>query len=353
MKRIYYFSIAICFVIGLLLVGGLFFHSRERDLHIHSFDRTIMPVITEPSKIQHIRFNSYYLAGISGKRILLGNYTAPLHLLQIDTAFTDTISVELHLEDSEKLSATARLKIEDSLFYIIDGSIPVIFRGRIGEWNAERFMYDSVFFRTAIPVLANSFAFLAIGKAQENVLGILRNESPHVTVFDTYLEKQIDGIFCTDGQLLRSRDPDYIVYVYRFRNDYLLLNNNMDIIAKLKTIDPIDRVRIKPYKVSSDNSIMLASPSNYVNQNASVYKGYLFVHSNIRARNDKAKDFLGAATIDVYDLQKPGYAYSFYLPSFQGKKPKDFIVLRNMIVALYDRHVIKYSLRLMANEKSL
>ncbi|HMR19632.1 MAG TPA: hypothetical protein PKA53_10070, partial [Sphingobacterium sp.] len=86
---------------------------------------------------------------------------------------------------------------------------------------------------------------------------------------------------------------------------------------------------------------------------ASVYKGYLFVHSNIRARNDKAKDFLGAATIDVYDLQKPGYAYSFYLPSFQGKKPKDFIVLRNMIVALYDRHVIKYSLRLMANEKSL
>lgn len=353
MKRIYYFSIAICFVTGLLLVGGLFLHSRERDLHIHSFDRTIMPVITEPSKIQYIRFNSYYLAGISGKRILLGNYTAPLHLLQIDTAFTDTISVELHLEDSEKLSATARLKIEDSLFYIIDGSIPVIFRGRIGEWNAERFMYDSVFFRTAIPLLANSFAFLAIGKAQENVLGILRNKSPHVTVFDTYLEKQIDGIFCTDGQLLRSRDPDYIVYLYRFRNDYLLLNNNMDIIAKLKTIDPIDRVRIKPYKVASDNSIMLASPSNYVNQNASVYNGYLFVHSNIRARNDKAKDFLEAATIDVYDLQKPGYAYSFYLPSFQGKKPKDFIVLQNMIVALYDRHVIKYGLSLMANVESL
>lgn len=353
MKRIYYFSIAICFVIGLLLVGGLFLHSRERDLHIHSFDRTIMPVITEPSKIQYIRFNSYYLAGISGKRVLLGNYTAPLHLLQIDTAFTDTTSVELQLEDSEKLSATARLMIEDSLFYIIDGSVPGIFRGRIGEWNAERFMYDSVFFRTAIPVLANSFAFLAIGKAQENVLGILRNEPPHVTVFDTYLERQIDGIFCTDGQLLRSRDPDYIIYLYRFRNDYLLLNNNMDIIAKLKTIDPIDRVRIKPYKVTSDNSIMLASPTNYVNQNASVYNGYLFVHSNIRARNDKAKDFLEAATIDVYDLQKPGYAYSFYLPSFQGKKPKDFIVLRNMIVALYDRHVIKYGLRLMANVESL
>jgi hypothetical protein len=48
--------------------------------------------------------------------------------------------------------------------------------------------------------------------------------------------------------------------------------------------------------------------------------------------------------VDVYDLLDRTYKFSFYIPSYNGKKMHDFKVDGNRLIVLIDRMIIVYQL---------
>jgi hypothetical protein len=57
------------------------------------------------------------------------------------------------------------------------------------------------------------------------------NQNPKVSLNHELLEKQVDGVFDTDGQLLRDDITGELVYIYFYRNEFMVMDSNL---VKLK-----------------------------------------------------------------------------------------------------------------------
>jgi len=159
------------------------------------------------------------------------------------------------------------------------------------------------------------------------------------------LEKQIDGLFCTDGMLHYDRATSQMIYVYFYRNQFLCMDTSMNLLFRGNTIDTIGHARIKVARIESENSITLAGPPAIVNRRSYACQNRLFVNSSLMGKNEDPDEFNSNSVIDVYDLGKEGkYIMSFYLPDYQGYKMKMFAASRNEFIAIHGRYLIRYNL---------
>jgi hypothetical protein len=64
---------------------------------------------------------------------------------------------------------------------------------------------------------------------------------------------------------------------------------------------------------------------------------WLFVNSNLLARNDHPSAFDEGSVIDAYNIQNGKYAFSFYIYLFKGiKRMSEFRVFKDKIIVRYD-----------------
>ncbi len=121
-------------VLSPLIVLALFLYSEHIVHNENPFIRRYPqhPVMRTYQK--DLKFNSYYFAGYSKGRIYLGNYTNPLHLI----AMTSSLEAEQEIKiifDPKKIPFTfVRIIVRDDYFFLIDGTVPVIFRGATSDW---------------------------------------------------------------------------------------------------------------------------------------------------------------------------------------------------------------------------
>src|SRR5690606_175360 len=199
-----FIKIAACIIVGIITVSILYGLSDKLTHQQNSFYRYFPPHPAVYDNAIDLKYNSYYFAGVSGDNIYLSSLTAPLHMLKVNPATMDTSHYTIKINDNDplKFSSSTRVNILSPYFYIADGITPRILRGTLGQWTAKRFMYDSAYFNDAKPIGSKSFTLRTISaKTNENILGKESNIKPHVLLRDHLLEKQVDGIFCTDGML--------------------------------------------------------------------------------------------------------------------------------------------------------
>ena len=168
----------------------------------------------------------------------------------------------------------------------------------------------------------------------------------HTLLKPELLVKQGEGLFSTDGMLLYDKSISRLIYMYYYRNQFICMDTNLKLLYKGKTIDTISRAQIKVSKIKSgsENTFTLSVPPLVVNKKGSVYKGCLFVHSNIIAKNETKKAFDNASVIDVYNLKAGSYKFSFYLPDYNNTKMFDFAINGNTLIALYDHYIFVFEL---------
>jgi hypothetical protein len=288
MKRRTALLIVFCVFFCTATVFALFVLSHNLNSVYNSFVRNFPPGTITNEKIFDIKYNSYYISGATNSDIYLGNLTAPLHLLTINKNLTDTQYVKLTVENLEKdYLKSSTLRIDSPNFYIIDGTLPGIFKGELGSWKARKFMYDSVFFTESIPMGAKSIAIRALdARSREYELGKLQADTPHVKLMTNLLEKQVDGIFCTDGILHYNKKAKSFAYVYYYRNQFILMDTSLNLLYRGKTIDTISHAQIKVAKIKSENSMNMAAPPLVVNKQSAVSGNWLFINSNVKAKHE-------------------------------------------------------------------
>jgi hypothetical protein len=179
---------------------------------------------------------------------------------------------------------------------------------------------------------------------RQNVLAKQLNDS--IIRADAVLEKQVDGIFDTQGALLAQPGANRLVYVYNYRNQFIVMDTNLQVRFKARTIDTVSRVKFSVGYVPSDRSLTLSSPPQFVNLQSCVDGNYLFIHSALRADNDVPTMFEQGSAIDVYSLIDGKYIFSFFLPDYAHQKVRDLRVAGNTLIALYGQYAYSYKLQI-------
>ncbi|MBC9797035.1 hypothetical protein [Sinomicrobium weinanense] len=340
-------TLGLCFVFSVLAVVILYALSDKLTHKHNSFNRFFPPHPVIPVKEIDLNYNSYYFAGTDRDKVYLSNLTAPLHVLEVDLPSLDTIHITIQVENPKAItfSRNTRVSVLPPYFYISDGIAPGLLRGRLGAWHARRFMYDSAYFSDATPIGPKSFILKTMSSTtREYVLGKETDKVPHVKLVPGLLEKQIDGIFCTDGMLHYNKDLSRLIYLYHYRNQYMVMDTSLNLLSYGKTIDTNSRAKIKTASIPSQYSTTLSAPGFMVNKDSYTSGELLFVHSDLMAKNESLETFNKTSVIDVYNIQDHTYKFSFYIYPYEEFKLNQFAVTDRHLIAIHHRHLLVYEL---------
>lgn len=311
-----------CLICSLSTVALLFGLSNRIKTSPGSFLREFPPHPVIEGDSLNLGFDSYYIAGGKGHTIYFANYTAPQRMIVLNSITLDTQHVRLQVKGIEQQKFwSAQVKVDSPNYFLVDGAVPVIYRGSTQDWQAEKYLFDTVFFRSLLPLNHSSFVVKSLsGRTGENILGKITERYPYATFTSTILQKQLDGVFCTDGVMRYSREHNQILYAYYYRNEYMVMDTNLNLLYRRHTIDTTSKARIKTGLIESENARILMSPPLFVNKGFDVSGNWLFIHSNTRAKNEHPKAFANGAVIDVYHLDSGKYVFSYYIYHYRNEK---------------------------------
>ncbi|MFB9080216.1 MauE/DoxX family redox-associated membrane protein [Flavobacterium procerum] len=328
---------------GTIAVILLYLSSEEIMQHQNPFIRRYPHHIVTFKSTVDLKYNSYYFAGSRGDKLYMGNSTVPLYLLSVDAKLKKQ-KIRVKLDRDTFLFKSIKLAVQPPHFYIIDGRTPAVFIGETKDWQAFLQEPKPPYFNIAVPVDSLTIAFRGISK-NANILGFYKAGNKHqVVIAPNLLEKQIDGIFDTDGMLHYSEELKRIVYIYSYRNQYIVADQSGKLVYRANTIDTISHAKIKVAYLKDKTEQTVAAPILSVNASSCVYGHLLFVNSNVPGHFEKKSIWNQASVIDVYDLNAKAYLFSFHIYNIDGKKIRSFLVTENLLYALIDEKLVIYEL---------
>ncbi len=338
--------IVACFVLSIGVVAMLFALSKDIRQQPGSFLREFPPFPALEAEALNLKYNSYYIAGGTSHHVYIANYSAPSHLIVANSDFTDTLHVKLNVRGiSDQKTWAIQVKVDSPYYYVIDGTVPFIYKGNVHNWKADINLNSSTYFMDIVPLTEEIFFIRSLGGHQpENILGKLKAFSPYSEMKQGILQKQVDGVFCTDGMMHYDKMKNRLLYLHRYRNEYIVMDTSLNILQRQHTIDTITHAKIEVSAGGSSKDFFysseISSPKRTVNKRSCVWSGFLFVHSMLLARNEPYRAHDSSSVIDVYDFETGEYKFSFYIYDYSGKeKLRDFKVFDNRLYALFDEHI--------------
>lgn len=341
-KFVYGF-LSILFTSGIAIIVALFLTSEDIIQHRNNFVRRLPEQFFQEHDID-LGFNSYYFAGTANGKIYLGNVTAPLLLTETDAALKHKKEIVIKLDNLKFPFRSLHLNVYSKFFFASDGTVPVIFRGKTGVWNAQQRKGITTRFTSQVFTDSVSTAFRTDKSNGENILGTYSQSLNNVILNPELLQKQIDGIFDTDGMLNYDPYTNQLVYIYYYRNQYIVADSNLKLKYRGNTIDTISKAQIKLAYNSARNETKLAAPPVYVNKNAYSYKGLLFVNSALVGKYEDEKMWKQASIVDIYDLKNHSYIVSFYVYNIGRERLSHFAVQGNKFYGIIGTHLVSYKM---------
>lgn len=335
----------ICTIAGTAMVVLLFNRSENIIHYSNTFIRRFPQHVAQETHRTDLGYNSYYFAGSTNGKIYLGNSTAPLQVMELDTALTNRKTYKI-IPDNKKLPFhTPMIKVLENNFYLFEGNIPYIFKGNIHDWNAKLVLSTGKYFSHLEPIDEDNVAVRFIDqKTGKSILGTTSLSHRLENYSEELLQTQIDGIFDVDGSLHFDNKNNRIVYVYRYRNQYIAADKNLKLDYRGNTIDTISKAQIKVTEVKSKNINTLSSPPLIVNKMSAVSANLLYVNSTISGQYERDQLWKEASIIDVYDLRDQSYQASFPIYKIGKSSMNSFIVVNRKLYAIIDDKMVCYKL---------
>lgn len=325
------------------VVVALFLSSEHIIKKENNFIRRFGQHPIRDEKAFDLGVNSYYFAGIADGQVYLGNVTAPLILTTVDTALTTKTEIKIQLDNTDHPFRNIQMKVTPPWFYLYDGSVPVIYRGHLGDSLARTVSYADAYFSQLEVTDSLNFAIRTqSAETKSQVLGKLAlDQEPKVTLHDGLLEKQVDGVFDTDGQLLRDDMTGELIYIYFYRNQFLVMDSSLHLSRRLHTIDTISRAQVQVRSLS-DGRHKMGAPPLQVNKRSAVHNRVLFNESNLMGKFESREMWNRAAIIDMYRTDRQEYLGSFYVYNRGDNKMARMIVTDKYFFVLSGNEIVRY-----------
>lgn len=343
----YYWILCSGGILSIALIAILFNRSENIIHHHNNFTRRFPHFPAVLDKEIDLNSDYYYFAGSNTGKIYLGNYTAPLQILEIDSVLKTRTLHSIKLDKMKLPFTSIQVKILGDNFFLVDGNVPCIFKGKITDWKASYVMRGDAFFSQFQPIDSVNIALRSIlKKTKTNTLGIQNlNDTLALKFEPNLIQKQIDGIFDTDGLTHYDDKFKRLVYVYAHRNQYIVTDSKFTLQSIGNTIDTTSTAQLKVVTISSSGQTKLAAPPLIVNKTSALNNNLLFVNSNLPGKFESLEMWKKASIIDIYNLSNNSYVFSFYIYDTNNKKIKSFYVNQNYLYALIGNKLVSYKLR--------
>lgn len=338
--------ISACFITGILVIVSLFFYEKINRSKNNDFSRLFPPHALTIEKDLNLKINSYYIAGQTKTRIYLGNYTVPAQVISMDYNLQNQQTIRLRIPEEPTMNVqTTLVKIDSPHVYMSDRLSTYLLQGELngslvnqGKLDRNQFSLSSPISNTSTILFTKDLVLnqMILTKTTRN-----RGDNP---VKKYILEKQSEGSFSVQGMLHYNTQLNKIIFLYYYRNQFINLDTNLNVIYKSKTIDTNTIAKIKLKVISKEQIRTFSEPPLVVNKRSCISEKDLFVYAAIKADNQSEKDFDAAYTIDVYRLSDGKYRYSFYLPKFGGERLSSFSVHHHTLVAIYNHQLVTFKL---------
>lgn len=331
-------------ITGISIVSVLFLLSEDIMQHRNNFVRRFPDQVYKVHDTD-LKFNSYYFAGASNGKIYLGNYTAPLLLTEIDTTLKSKKEIVIKIDNMKLPFRSLQLRVQSNYLHAVDGTVPCMFRGEIGKWNAVTISSKGQPFANSVIIDSTTIAYRTHKENTESILGMRTFTTKDSSwVNPALLQKQIDGIFDVDGTLLFDSATNKLVYLYFYRNQFVVADAKLNLNFRGKTIDTISTAQIKVAFNKVRNEKKLAAPPLIVNKSGTASRGLLFVNSGVIGKFEDAKMWKQTSIIDIYDINTNTYLESFYIYNINGIKMSHLLVYNNHFYAIIGSHLVSYKL---------
>jgi hypothetical protein len=282
-----------------------------------------------------LEINSYYFAGINGKTIYLGNVTTPAYVTLIDTSLKNKSRLWIKPDQPDLSFHDIKLTVIPPYFFITDGTVPVIFKGKTDNWKATRQSGLIPYFTIAEPMDSLNIALrlTSLTKKQNTIVTYNLMEKRLLKQNTTLLKTQLNGVFDTDGMLHYNTHSNQLHYIFYYRNQFISTNKNVQLISQGKTIDTVETASITVAVMSAGDK-QISKPPLVVNKATTVYKNLLFIKSDRIGRFEDKTMLEDASIVDVYDLSDNRYVGSMYIYHIDGNKMRSFKVIDDKLYAL-------------------
>lgn len=331
-------------IVSSLIIILLFLSSEHIIKKENNFTRRFRTYGILEDKTLDLGLNSYYFAGYSNNKVYLANKTTALRMLTVDSTMSKAQDHLLTIHNTDLPFTHLQTKVLYPHFFIADGSVPVIYRGEIGKWEADTLSVGQAYFSDFIPIDSNRIAFKGMSaQTDESSLGILNFKTRETTLYSGMLEKQIDGVFDVDGMLRYSQENKEIVNTYYYRNQYSVADNYMNLLHRGNTIDTTHTAQLKVTKLKSGEH-KISAPASTINKNTIVHRNLLFNISNLMGKLEPKAMWKQAVIIDVYDYNARQYIASFYVEHRGDHNLRDMLVTDSHFYGLFGNEMVRYQL---------
>lgn len=340
-------KLTIVSIICSAIIVILYFYSEHTMHSENPFIRRFVQGAATQTKEADLTNNFKYFAGSDGNTIYFGDSQAPLHIIAYDTTLKTKSHHKIQLERENFPFVAVQVRISPPYFYLMDGTVPVIYKGKISDWKAKPVMYNNNYYFSKAEIIApNKIAFRAQQfKTLNNILGTFTFEdSLQVQYAPQLLQKQIDGFFDTDGMMHFDKQTQKFIYTYYYRNQFIVADTNLNLISRGNTIDTTSRANLKVIHIEETGQRKIAALPPTVNQLTAVANNLLFVNSKLIGRYEPKEMWKQASIVDVYNINNSDYISSIYIYNINKVKLKEMFVIDNNLYAIVGHRLHKYQL---------
>ncbi len=321
------FGLLIITVVSTIIMFALFFVSEDMFHHRNNFIRRFPLQPAEYLRDFTIPPKSY-IAGAGNGKVFIGSANDPLKIIAIDQELKASQEYRISTNDPERRFRKMRVTVQYPNFFVSDGIEAFAFKGSVLDWKAKIWIDKLAYHNSFVPIDSQHVAIRAVyGDNNESMIGVMQQADKGSVIFNkNLLNKQIDGFFDTDGKLLYNKKHQKIVYVYLYRNEYVITDTQLKSKVIGNTIDTTSTAKIKVAYDNAAKDKKIASPMRTVNKTSATEGDFLFINSKLMGQMEPREMWDVSSIVDVYNIKTRAYLFSFYLYDKNGKKISEFTV---------------------------
>lgn len=344
--RKYYIPVGLLFVtvLNASLLFYLYYSSEYTMEKNNPFIRRFIQGSAVRSGAYLLPNNLYYFAGKGNGKIYLANTAAPLYITEIDTALQIRKRYKIELDNYKYPFKNVQVQVRPPFFYLMDGTVPIIFKGNISDWKGAG-TTSVPYFSKAENTSPNSFTYRGVDKDHAYFLGQFSIGKQTLNIIKKgLLKKQIDGFFDCDGMLHYDVEQKQLIYLYYYRNQFLVADSALNLRQESRTIDTTEHARLKVAHIKDLGERKLAAPPYIVNIMSTTAQDRLFVNSAIIGRFEDRDMWKNASIVDIYDITHKKYLSSIYIYNKNKLKMDDMMLSGSNLYVLTGQHLERYKL---------
>jgi len=249
------------------------------------------------------------------------------------------------LVPDKKLSSLFFCAIDSPVVYVFAANVPAVFTGNLNTKSITRHLLPGTIYTRSAVVSPSNFMFRGFDKARgaSNQVFLKGGLENNIIQWENGVsEKHNDGGIITDGLLHYDSLTHLLAYINFYRNLFLCLDTNLNLVYKGHTIDTFRTVATR--NLPGEQRYSGGKPSRLINWENCVADGLLYNNSWIKSDNESIDNFKRNSVIDVYRLSDGQYEKSFYIPAFKGERLYRFWIFGDRIIVLYKHYIVAYTL---------